>query len=174
MRRLVIAGLFLCCGLLPQLVWRARAGDRFAAYTTADVRPTRRQLTSLVRQFSAPGESLAVWGWRSSLYVEANRRQATRQAQTEAQIYANPLQAYFLRRYFEDLTAANPPVFADAVGPGNFAFENRERAHECFPPLREWIATHYTQIADLDGTRLYVRNDRLPVGEHALPAAPGP
>jgi hypothetical protein len=55
-------------------------------------------------------------------------------------------------------------VFADAVGPGGFAFTDRDRAHECFPPLRDWVRGHYTQIADLDGTRLYVRNDRLAAG----------
>ena len=126
-----------------------------------------------MRQFSHADESIAVWGWRCSLYVEAGRRQATRQAQTEAQIYENPLQSYFLRRYLEDIQSANPPVFADAVGPGNFAFEDRNRAHESFPPLRAWVAARYTQIAELDGTRLYVRNDRLP-GERALPALARP
>jgi hypothetical protein len=161
LKGLLIAVLFLACGVLPQLVWRARAGDAFAFFTTAPVRPAHLQLTELVRRFSAPDEPIAIWGWRCSLYVEAARRQATRQAQTEAQIYANPLQSYFLRRYFEDFQAANPPVFADAVGPGNFAFENRARAHESFPPLRAWVQARYTLIADLDGTRLYVRNDRL-------------
>jgi hypothetical protein len=135
--------------------------------------PARSQLTELVRRFSTRDEPLAVWGWRSSLYVEAGRRQATRQAQTEAQIYPNPLQGYFLKRYFEDFQAANPPVFADAVGPGNFVFEDRARAHECFPQLRDWVQAHYTLVADLDGTRLYVRDDRL-TREHALPVRAAP
>jgi len=174
MKGLLIAGLFLACGVLPQVLWRARAGDAFAFFTTAPVRPAHRQLTELVRRFSNPDEPIAIWGWRCSLYVEAGRRQATRQAQSEAQIYANPLQAYFLRRYFEDFQAANPPVFADAVGPGNFAFENRARAHESFAPLRTWVRARYTLVADLDGTRLYVRNDRLALREHALPALPRP
>lgn len=173
-RGLMLAAVFVLCAVAPLLVWRARTGNTFAAYDAAGAggRPSRRQLTELVRRFSRRDEPIAVWGWRCSLYVEAGRRQATRQAQTEAQIYENPLQSYFLRRYFEDVQAANPPVFADAVGPGNFAFEDRNRAHESFPLLRAWIASRYTQIAELDGTRLYVRNDRLPAGEHALPALP--
>jgi hypothetical protein len=170
----LVASLFVVGGVLPLLGWRATSGASFAAAHWAGVNPSRRELVRLVRCFSAPDESLAIWGWRCSLYVEAGRRQATRQAQTEAQIYPNPLQSYYLRRYIEDFRAANPPVFADAVGPGNFAFQDRGRAHEAFPPLRAWIAAHYTEIADLDGTRLYVRNDRLDAGERALPSAPVP
>ena len=173
-RRVLAAGLFLACALGPQLAWRVAGVDSFAAINAAGVSPARRQLVSLVRTFSSAGEPLALWGWRCSLYVEAGRPQATRQAQTEAQIYPGPLQPYFLRRYFEDFQAANPPVFADAVGPGNFSYQDRAKAHECFPPLRAWVAARYTQVADLDGTRLYVRNDRVAGGRRALsvPAIP--
>ncbi len=173
-KRLLFAGLFLFGGLVPQLAWRAGGVDSFAAMNADPVRPGRRELVALVRFFSAPGEPLAVWGWRCSLYVEAGRPQATRQAQSEAQIYAGPLQPYFLRRYLEDFRTANPPVFADAVGPGNFAFEDRGRAHECFPPLRDEVRARYTQVADLDGTRLFVRNDRLAAANRTLraPATP--
>ena len=165
-KRLWLAGVFLVCTLGPQLAWRVAGIDSYAAINAAGISPARRELSRLVRTYSAPGEALAVWGWRCSLYVEAGRPQATRQAQAEPQLREGPLQPYFLRRYLEDFTAARPPVVADAVGPGNFAFDDRARAHECFPPLRQWVQAHYTQVADLDGTRLYVRNDRLP------PAAP--
>ena len=172
-KRLRLAVIFLVCALGPQLAWRIGGIDSYAAINASGISPARRELATLVRTYSAPGESLAVWGWRCSLYVEAGRPQATRQAQTEAQLYDGPLQPYFLRRYFEDLAAAQPPVFADAVGPGAFAFDNRALAHESFPPLRDWVRTHYTQVAELDGTRLYVRNDRLAAPRpSSLPAVP--
>jgi hypothetical protein len=173
-KRWFIVGLFLGSCLFPQFILRVRGFDPFAAINAAQASPTHRQLVSLVRVFSDRGESLAVWGWRCALYVETGRRQATRQAQTELQIYPTPLQPYFLRRYLEDFTAAQPPVFADAVGPGNFAYVDRNLAHESFPPLREWVRTHYTQIADLDGTRLYVRNDRLTATRVAAARATAP
>lgn len=160
-RRMRLAGIFLACTLAPQLAWRAAGIDSFAAINSAGVSSGRRQLTELVRTFSTADEPLAVWGWRCSLYVESHRRQATRQAQSETQIWPGPLQAYYLRRYFEDFQAANPPVFADAVGPGNYTFSDRAVAHESFPPLRDWVRARYTLVADLDGTRLYVRDDRL-------------
>ena len=160
-RRLLVAGLFLAGGTLPQLGWRARHADEFAYAHTLGIPAARLQLSTLIRRLTLPDEPLAVWGWRTSLYVEAGRRQATRQAQTEAQIYPNDYQRYFLRRYFEDFQAAQPPVFADAVGPGNFAFVDPRQAHESFPPLREWVRARYTLIATIDGVRLFVRNDRL-------------
>jgi hypothetical protein len=156
------AGLFLCCTLVPQLAWRAHREDATAIQGLA-ASPAQSQLTALIRRLSEPGERLAIWGWRSSLYVESNRPQATRQAHSETQIYPGPLQPYFLRRYFEDFQAANPPVFVDAVGPGNFAFDDLRRAHESFPPLHAAIAARYTYVVTLGGARLYARNDRLPL-----------
>jgi hypothetical protein len=173
-RPLVVAGIFITGTLGPQLAWRALGADPFAAINAARPSASHAQLAELVRRFSARDEPLAIWGWRSSLYVEAGRRQATRQAHTEAQIYAGRWQRYFLQRYLEDFQAANPPVFVDAVGPGNFAFESPQFAHEAFPPLRDWVRTHYTFVAPLDGTRFFVRNDRLAEAKLALPSAPGP
>ncbi|MEO6875317.1 MAG: hypothetical protein ABI222_10920 [Opitutaceae bacterium] len=160
-RRLGLGGLFLVCSLGPQLAWRVAGVDAYAAINAAGLKPAHRELTTLVRTYSASDEPLAIWGWRCSLYVEAGRRQATRQAQTEPQMTTGRFRPYYLRRYFEDFKASNPPVFADAVGPGAFAYDDRIGAHESFPPLRAWVESRYTQLTDLDGTRLYVRNDRL-------------
>lgn len=156
-----IVALFLLCTLAPQLAWRVRQGEAPAAFAAAP-NPAQRQLAAIIRRLSDPGEPLAIWGWRSSLYVESGRPQATRQAHTENQIYPGLLQPYFLRRYFEDFQNSQAPVFIDAVGPGNFAFDDLRRAHESFPPLRAAIAARYTYLATLGGARLYCRNDRLP------------
>ena len=160
-RRRLVAIAFLGCALLPLAAWRVGGHDAYARMNSDVPSPARRELSQLIERFSAPDEPLAVWGWRCSLYVEAGRPQATRQAHTEPQLRRGPLQSFYLQRYIEDFRGSNPPVFADAVGPGGFAFTDRSQAHECFPPLRDWVRAHYTQVADLDGTRLYVRNDRL-------------
>ena len=45
---------------------------------------------------------------------------------------------------------------------GNFLYEDRaECAHEAFPELRDYIANNYHLVRDVEGTRIYVRNDRL-------------
>jgi hypothetical protein len=32
-----------------------------------------------------------------------------------------------------------------------------------FPKLADYIRAHYTQVGEVQGVRIYVRNDRLPV-----------
>jgi hypothetical protein len=158
-------GVFLACTLLPLLVLRAAPRpDPFEYYnTTVTARgPAHRELVARIKNLSSPGESLGLWGWRSSLYVETGRRQANREAHTVFQWLRGPWQSYFLRRYYGDLVAAAPPVFVDAAGPGNFWFDKRGMGHEVFPQLREWVGTHYRLVGEWDGVRLYARLDRLP------------
>ena len=69
---------------------------------------------------------------------------------------------YFRARYLRDLSRTRPPVFVDAVGVGNFVYENRAKsAHETFPELRDYIGDNYHLVQDVEGSRVYVRNDRL-------------
>lgn len=157
--------LFLLCGVLPPLAWCAvQRPDPYDDYYTiiSTPRPGQRELLAAVKNLSVAGEAIGVWGWRSSLYVEAGLWQATRQAQSEAQFVPGRWQPYFLRRYYEDMVASAPPVFADAAGPGNFWFSHRSMGHERFPLLREWIDAQYAYVGEWDGVRLYARRDRVP------------
>jgi hypothetical protein len=113
-------------------------------------------------KYARPGESLGTWGWMSNFFVEAGLRQATRNAITGTEIPDNPFRDYYRDLYLTDLQRSAPPVFVDAVGPGNFCYEDRRLAHDAiFPELAAYIRTYYTQVADLHGSRIYVRNDRL-------------
>ena len=154
-------GLFFVCTLLPQIVRQPFDDDRALHFYSAGVSPFTVELTEVIRPLAARGEPLAIWGRRCALYVQTGLYQATRQAHSEAQILAGPWQRYFLQCYYEDFRAANAPVFVDAVGPGNFQFQNRAQAHEAFPLLRAWVQSHYSLVADIGGTRVYARNDRL-------------
>ncbi len=132
--RLLVASLFLVCCVLPSMAWRWHAGDMFAAYTQLEPRAAHRQLTELVRRFSARDEPLAVWGWRSSLYVEAGRRQATRQAHSEAQIYPSPLPELFPAAVSRGLPGGQSPgVCRRGWDRAISCSGDRARAHECFP-----------------------------------------
>ncbi|MEO7412903.1 MAG: hypothetical protein ABIZ81_06060 [Opitutaceae bacterium] len=158
----VLLALFLLSAAAPQIALRAsNRPDRFSpAFRSSEPSEAHRQLSDLVRTLGRRGEALGLWGWRSSLYVETGLHQATRQAHTESQFKAGPLQPYFLRRYLADLQASRPPVFVDTAGPGNFRFDDRGLGHQQFPQLRDWVGAHYTLVADIDGVRVYARNDR--------------
>lgn len=164
--------LLLLCGLAPLLgLALSFRPDPFAYYNTVVTapKPAHRELVARIKGASRPGESLGLWGWRSSLYVETGLHQANRLAHTEFLLVASPWQKYYLRRYIEDLAASAPPVFVDASGPGNFRFTTRATAHEIYPLLRDWVARHYQLAGEWDGVRVYVRQDRAP----ALPPAGG-
>ena len=160
-----VLGVFLACTLLPQLALRASPRpDPYEYYnTTISARGSaHRELVTRIKTVSSPGESLGVWGWRSSLYVETGLYQASRVAHTESLHVAGPWQKFYLRRYYDDLVAARPPVIVDATGPGNFHFESRSMGLEIYPLLHAWVSANYTCVGEVDGTRLYVRRDRLP------------
>jgi hypothetical protein len=160
-----VLAVFLACTLLPQLVLRASPRpDPYEYYnTTISARgPAYRELVARIKSLTTPGEALGIWGWRSSLYVETGLYQASRVAHTESLHVAGPWQKFYLRRYYDDLVAANPPVIVDATGPGNFHFESRAMGLELYPLLFEWVSGNYVCVGEVDGTRLYVRRDRLP------------
>ena len=78
------------------------------------------------------------------------RRGSTRQA------------AFFRAQYLRDFEAADPPLFLDAVGPGNFTYEDRSRdGHETFPELARIVRARYSLVADVESVRIYVRRDRM-------------
>jgi len=129
------------------------------------------ELASLVRPYLVPNDRMAVWGWRSVLYLELGLAQATRQAHAEAQLRKGPWQPYFLRTFWMDFQEHRPVVFVDAVGPDNFGFSDRDRAHESFRQLAEAVRRDYTFIADRYGVRLYIRNDRLAERDKRAPFA---
>ena len=162
----LVPGVFLLCTLLPQLGLRASPRpDPFAYYnTTLSARgPEHHQLIAAIQSLSTPGEALGLWGWRSSLYVEAGLTHATREPTTLFQWVAGPWQNYYLRSYYENLVASAPPLFVDTAGPGNFWFDRRAMGHEVYPRLRDWVDTNYRLVGEWDGVRLYARRDRRPV-----------
>ncbi len=165
-KTLWLTGLFLLCTLLPQLALRLSGRpDPFDYYnrvlTARDEGHDR--LVTAIKNLSAPGDTLGLWGWRSSLYVETGLPQATRLAHTESLLVEGPWQKFYLRRYYEDLQASAPAVFVDATGPGNFRFTNRAATgHEIYPLLRAWVRDHYRLVEDVDGVRVYARRNRTP------------
>ena len=96
---------------------------------------------------SAPHEEIAVWGWRSDIYVDAGRRPAVRD-------FAIVPDAVTARRFVEDLRANEPRLFIDAICPVGFPeigwhvfgptmVDRRLGGHENFPAFRDYVARHY-------------------------------
>jgi hypothetical protein len=95
-------------------------------------------------------------------WVETGLIQATRDGQESRQTDPYRYRDYFRARFIRDFLRNRPPVFIDTVGVANVLYQDRvTRAHETFPELRDYIADNYHLVRDVEGTRIYVRNDRL-------------
>jgi hypothetical protein len=159
----VIGCVFLLCGLGPQIWWRIGEPQPFVGFFTANHGAlVQSEVSREILHHASPGECLGMWGWMPVFWVETGLFQATRDGQTSRQIEPHPRRDYYRARFLQDLVRSRPPVFVDAVGPGNFVYQDRAQdAHETFPELRAYIADNYHLVGDIEGSRIYVRNDRL-------------
>ena len=158
----------LIAGGIPLLArWQEPSPPLWGGLADQGMAP-RDEAGDMLRKLRRPGDTLAVWGWHSHLYVESGLPQATRAAVSEREITPSPQRdTYHRPLYLADLQAHSPAFFADAVGPESFHLTNRvTQGHETFPQLQDYIKTHYVQLADLTSVRLYIRSDlfaqRLP------------
>src|SRR5262249_53831417 len=143
--RALVIGAFLVCGLIPQLWWRITEEPRFIGrFTETRGALIQSEVSEEIVRYAKAGERLGIWGYMPRLWVETGLVQATRDAETSHQIEPNDYRDYYRDRFLQDLLRSRPPVFIDAVGTGNFVYEDRnEMAHETFPELRDYIANNY-------------------------------
>lgn len=154
---------FLICALLPQVWWRAHEPQPFVGqFTATQGALAQSEVSREILRHANPGERLGMWGWMPIFWAETGLIQATRDGNDSRQIEPHAERDYYRARFLRDLVRSRPPVFIDAVGPGNFVYEDRAQdAHETFPELRDHIANNYHLVRDIEGSRVYVRNDRL-------------
>jgi hypothetical protein len=130
-----------------------------------------------IRNLGLSGQSLAVWGWMNELFIETGMWSATsdnvlgfswvRTARPgDKDILPNYLDAapqYFKNLYIADLAKNRPPVFVDAVSPPGFFYVDRLLyGYETFPPLAAFINNNYHIVTEVEGVRIYIRNDLPP------------
>lgn len=161
--QVVVVSFFLVCGLVLQIWWRVFEAQPFLGiFTATHGLLAQSQVSREILQHANPGERLGMWGWMPVFWVETGLIQATRDGQTARQIEPHPRRDYYRARFLKDLVRNRPPIFIDAVGVGNFVYEDRAKCgHETFPALRDYVDQNYYLVRDLNGTRIYVRNDRL-------------
>ena len=116
------------------------------------------RIAKTILKYASPGESMAVWGWASELYVDTSLVQATRDSASVWQILPGSLQEYFLKRYTDDLINSNAKLFVDAVAPRMFGFQDREtHGHEVFPEIARVIKENYRLVDEVQGVRIYLK-----------------
>ena len=157
-----IAAAFLACGLGPQIAWRAHEVQASRGrYAETRGLLQRTGVADEILKHARGGERLGIWGWGPRFWIQTGLVQATRDGNTSRQIDGSQSRARYRERYLSDLVQSRPPVFIDAVGGDNFIYHDRRASgHETFGELNDYIGANYRQVADVEGTRIYVRRDR--------------
>lgn len=148
---------FLAATVVPQMYHRAAKPPTYVGELAAS--HVDSAVVRELRRLAPPGSTASIWGWSPQLYVRAGLVPSTRDAHTYNAIAWSPTVDYYRARHLTDLRRAPPRLFIDAVGPGNFTFQDRSLAHEMLPELREFVAQNYRFVSEIDGTRIYLRAD---------------
>lgn len=132
------------------------------------ISPQKSELSQMILSNSDPNKPMSVWGWVNELHVETGKPRGTSDTVLEYLWNITPDKAkgvtnwielvpsYFKELYLSDMQRTKPDIFVDAVAPGAFIFSERSVfGHEAFAELAEFIRANYTQLADIDGVRVF-------------------
>ncbi|RYF68131.1 MAG: hypothetical protein EOO39_19975 [Cytophagaceae bacterium] len=168
--RLILAGWVLVC-CLPYGI------DRLVLFISPSKAVTIRlydlcqpvpvsPLSEKILSYTRPGDDLTLWGWYPAYHIETQLSQATADNITFRVLMPGPQQKSHEARFLEDLKRHRPAVFVDLVNRHSFWFLNPDVfGHEQVAPIGAYIQTHYQHVATINDERLYVRKDRLRVGD---------
>ncbi|MCP5196806.1 MAG: hypothetical protein H6974_08490 [Gammaproteobacteria bacterium] len=119
---------------------------------------------------SNPGERMAIWGWMAEYWVLSGLIMGTREASTEFAIRSWPLQGYYRKRFLDTLMAEKPLLLLEAIGPGNFAFQERsQQGIASFSELKKYVIENYHTIFDVSEAALYMRKDEFSKRDYVIP-----
>lgn len=113
-------------------------------------------VSEAIARHQKPGDSLSIWGWVPTHYVQNQLRPTTRDVTTHWAIHDGPYLEYYQRRYLADLQNGSPRLFLDALPP-----ERGRRHEERFPALGSYISEHYRLVEEIESTRLYLRREDM-------------
>jgi hypothetical protein len=144
----------------PRYVMLARdlAAGRPHVWNDVAMDKDSRAAALLARQFSHPGDSLFVWGFRPDLWVYTGLPAATRflDSQPLTGVPADrhltqsaPVASDFTRANREELARARPSIVIDGL-----SLYNPALAMDRYPELRPWLA-QYQEVARTPTTVIY-------------------
>jgi hypothetical protein len=113
----------------------------FLAHRTVD---RKSFVARRIMQASRPEDTLSVWGWMPSYYVETRLMPGTRDAIGHFLTEAGPYRDYYQQRYLNDLRQSRPAIFVDAMADGVLTPPwARLMPHEANPELAGFIDDNY-------------------------------
>jgi len=103
---------------------------------------------------------MAIWGWSPQLHVETGVVQATSESVPIWQSRPNPQQAFFVKRYANELRDSDARLFVDTQAPGNLSHSwlgVRGQRFEELPEIAEIVTRDFTVVSQDEGATIYAR-----------------
>ncbi len=146
--------------ILPAFLSVSRGSSTIKLLPRYGIGGIKSRVVEKIKEYAKPNEKMAIWGWMNGYYILTNLMQGTKDPHSNLQIEKSSQQAYLLKRYAADLLANKPVIFLDAITPHSFYLNEPSQHYENFPLIKEVVDKYYTLAADVEGKRIYVRNDR--------------
>jgi hypothetical protein len=112
----------------------------------------------VIGKYAPPGEKMAVWGWKTDLYIQTGLTLGTRYGDSFHQLTKSEQQDYYLNNYLLDLKINKPKIFVDAITSSSFFFNEIQDRHENYSMIDSYIKENYTKVGEVDQIRIYIRN----------------
>jgi hypothetical protein len=120
-------------------------------YTQSHVFDTQHFIAQAVRYYVPHPESLAVWGWEPSLYVDLGLPPAVRSAGYAFLKDGNPSEGLLRDAFIRDLEQSKPQVIVDVE---DFIYRGQRLAPpEIFPELVDYLQENYRLVGQGKGVK---------------------
>ncbi|MFT4734003.1 MAG: hypothetical protein ACI9DJ_001620 [Algoriphagus sp.] len=113
-----------------------------------------------VLKYASSNDQLVVWGEAGKLYLETKMLQGSKWSFTYWGMYDEKIKSEFKEDFLSEIKDGRIPVIVDANKPGNQFINRGNNGIETFPELYKYTQENYTMTADIEGMRVFVRNDR--------------
>ena len=125
--------------------------DRAWHYETSHAFDSQDFLAKAVRYYAPQAKSLAVWGWKPSLYVDLGLPPAVRNAGYVYLRDGNPAQEFLRAAFMRDLEQSAPDAMVDVE---DYIWRGqRHTPPEIFPALADYLARRYHPQGQAGWTR---------------------
>jgi hypothetical protein len=109
-----------------------------------------------ILQHGSAGDVMAIWGWSPGLHVQTGLIQATSESIPIWQSRPNPQQAFFVKRYADELRRSNAKLFVDT----QMSYEwlgVRGQEFEELPEIAEIVDRDFKVVSRIAGATIYAR-----------------
>jgi len=112
-------------------------------------------IVQYLRNNGRTNDRLALWGWESCIYSDTGLIMATRESQTQRQMFSVAQQDYYLNRYLEDISEVKPRFFLDTTKRNDWILNYKKHNFTNYPELKFFIEQNYFLVMKSDGMQLY-------------------